>query len=282
MTATRPLHDRIVLTFDFDLTLAPGSVDAMLDILGVDRDRWWHERVKPLADDGWDEILARGFALIQAAKEAGRPLDRELFIETGRGIRPFDGAMEMFDRLRAAAEDEAEGIELEFVILSSGFANVIVETAIAERFDRVWGSSFHFDDAGIAIFVKRTITHPEKALYLEALAKGLDVAGANAPRGTTAPVDEADRHVLYDQMIYVGDGASDLQAFEFLESRGGIAIAINKDDRFSAADEMHAAQRVENLAPPEFSEGSELLRSLSLAVRSAAARVALRRLGQGE
>ena len=212
----------------------------------------------------------------------GRRIDRDTIRETAARIQPYPGVPEMFDRLRAVAETDCPGVKLDFSILSSGFADIIVTTDLAASFNRVWGSAFHQDGDGAAVFVKRTITHPEKALYLAALAKGLGVQGANGPEGTERDVDEADQRFPVDQLIYVGDGASDLNAFGFVEGGGGLAIAVAKGSRFDAEGQMVGGERVENLAPPDFSEGGEMLQSLKLAVRSAAARVALRRSSRGE
>ncbi|MGD9614006.1 MAG: phosphatase [Alphaproteobacteria bacterium] len=280
MRATRALHKRILLTFDFDLTLAPATIDTLLEVLGIEREAWQRERVDPLIGDGWDQILAHGFALIEAARAVGRPLDSAVIRETAARIKPFPGVPEMFDRLRAVAGEIADDIALEFTILSAGFVDIIIDTELAKKFDNIWASQFHFNDDGVVTFVKRTITHPEKVLYLEALGKGLGPAGPNAP-DSAVPVEGSERHAPIDQMIYVGDGASDLQAFRFIEENGGYAIAIAKDDgTFAAQKKMQPDQRVENVAPPDFSGGSELLRSLTLAVKSAAARIELRRLGQ--
>jgi phosphoglycolate phosphatase-like HAD superfamily hydrolase len=282
MTATHEVHDTIGLVFDFDDTLAPDSVGALLAVLGIDRAEWEKRWFHPLVETGWDEILARGYGLINAAKEIGRKIDPDLVLETAQSIEPYPGVMEMFERLRESAEKECRGVTLDFTILSAGFVNVIIKTELAKCFDRVWGSDFHHDESGAAVFVKRTVTHPEKALYLEALSKGLGVEGANAPEGVGRRVDEKDMRFPVDQMIYVGDGGSDLDAFAFTESHGGLAIAVAKDGKFAPEDKMFDGQKIENLAPPDFSEGGEMLRSLQFAVRSAAGRIALRRLSKGE
>ena len=282
MPVTHALHETIALVFDFDLTLAPGSDEALLEVLGIDRDEWNRRWLQPMMESGWDEMLARGYGLIEAAKETGRRVDRAAIRDTARRLQPFPGVPEMFDRLREAAEEVCPGVQLDFTILSSGFADIIVETEISKEFDRVWGSAFHEDASGAAIFVKRTINHPEKALYLAALAKGIPIEGADSPEGTAREVDEAEMRFPLDQLIYVGDGASDLEAFGYVEGGGGLAIAVAKDGRFGAEGKMLKSQKVEDLAPPDFSEGGEMLEALRLAVRSAAARIALRRLGQGE
>jgi hypothetical protein len=88
--------------------------------------------------------------------------------------------------------------------------------------------------------------------------------------------------VPFDQMIYLGDGGSDLHAFGFMKSSGGLAIAIEKDGGFASADAQRPGQRVDNLARPDYSPGTELLESLEHAVTACASRIALRAAGQGE
>jgi len=76
--------------------------------------------------------------------------------------------------------------------------------------------------------MKRIIRHSEKTLYLEAIANDLSVDGANAPEAAGRDVDEHDRHVPYDQMVYIGDGASDLHAFGFITKTGGLSVAVQR------------------------------------------------------
>jgi len=92
-------------------------------------------------------------------------------------------------------------------------------------------------------------------------------------------------HVPFDQIVYVGDGASDMPVFDLLNSRGGFAIAVTKSEAardWGGDGDIRPGRRVENVASADFREGSELLRSLLLAVESIAKRVALRRLSVGE
>lgn len=281
MPATRPFLPRILLAFDFDGTLAQDSLDAMLELYGTSRDDWERRHVEPLGEH-WDEIIRRGQGLIELGRAQGRPLTRDLLDQAGRGLRLFPEVVEMPDRLRAVAGEVHPGIELRFVVLSSGYAEIIAATPVAEAFDRLLASSFHLDGEGRAVCIKRVVSHPEKVLYLEALAKDLGVSGSNAPKAAGGEVPEAERFVPFDQMIYVGDGASDLQAFGLMNREGGLALAVDKDGRFDHAEEQAPGQRVDNLAPPDYSEGGQLLRSLEHAVRACASRIALRALGQDE
>ena len=280
MSATHPYIPRISVVFDFDSTLATDTFDALVGCLGLSRKEFDERYVEPLGD-GWDGIIRRGFALLEAADDVGEPLTEELIARAAKSVRIFDGALEMPDRLRGLARELDAELELEFVVLSSGYAEIIKATGIGEAFDRVWAGTFAFRD-GRAFAVKRIVSHFAKALYLEALAKGIDVNGSNGPEQASSHVAMSDMHTPLDQMIYLGDGLSDLNAFGFLASHGGLCIAIDKDEHFDHEDAMDETQRVDNLAGPSYAEGSELLTSLEHAVRAAASRVALRRLSRGE
>lgn len=281
MPATRPFLPRILLVFDFDRTLGSDSIDAILAVYGVERRDYERDFVEPLGE-GWDAIVARGQALIDLGRAKGRALSRDVMAEAARGVSLFPGALEMPERLRRVARAIHPDIEPRFVVLSSGYAEIIEATPAPEAFDRVLASSFHYGPDGEAVCVKRVVSHPEKVLYLQAIAKDVGIEGANAPRAAGRDVDERDRAAPFDQMIYVGDGASDLLAFGFMNRSGGLAVAVDKDHAFDQADAQRPDQRVDNLAPPDYRPRGELMESLEHAVRACAARIALRALGRGE
>lgn len=281
MPSTRPFLPRVLVVFDFDGTLASDTTDAILDVYGVGREEWARNFEAPLGR-GWDDIIRRGQALIALGRARGRPLSLEVLREAAAAVRPFPGALEMPDRLARIAGQVRPEIEVECIVLSSGYAEVIRATPIRAAFGRLFASTFHFDADGAAVCVKRIVGHAEKSMYLEAIGKGVDVGGANEPEQAGRKVDEHDRAALFDQMVYLGDGASDLHAFGFMLRNGGLAIAIDKDDTFDHADVQRPDQRVDNLARPDYSTDGELMRSLEHAVRACAERVALRALGQGE
>ena len=277
MQVTRPHIPRILLAFDFDRTLAGDSVDAICGAYGVPRDDWERDYEAALGEN-WDDIVRRGQALIHLGRDRGRPLSKEVCAEAAERIELFPGVLEMPDRLRAAAADVADGIELEFVVLSSGYDELISRTAIAGAFDRILASGFESDADGVLYCVKRIVDHPGKALYLEALGKGAEVGGSNAPERAGDPVDPDDMHCPFDQMIYLGDGASDLQAFGFLNRAGGQTIAIAAEGAFDPGTLTHD-QRVDAAPPPDYRAGEPLMEALEHAVRACAHRIALRRIG---
>lgn len=285
-SATRGYINRIALCFDFDRTLSEGSFEKLLARLGVeDGQRWRKEQLQPMLDHGWDEILAKGAQIADLAESQGIEITRDLVEEVGRSLEPFPGVPEALPALRRLGEEVSGGAEVKIYVVSSGFVDIICSSPIADLFDNVLGSSMHFGEDGRLKTIKRTIIHSEKARYLLALAKGLDLTGANEPQDVHRDKPVEEWHVPLDQMIYVGDGGSDIDAFNLIHDEGGIAIAVNASEHgepWQAREHMFDAARVENLAPPDFRDGEEMHRTLTLAVEIVSKKVALRRMSEGE
>jgi phosphoglycolate phosphatase-like HAD superfamily hydrolase len=285
-TATQQAINRIALVFDFDDTLAPDSFRSLLESIGLDEGTFRAERIQPLLHAGWESILARFYCLIEESRSRTKEkITAEHLARVGQATGFFDGVPEMFDRLRHCATAIVPDVAVEFYLLTSGFIEIPLATSIANEFHQMWGCEFHFDEQGGIAFPKLIVAHPEKMRYLLQLAKGLGGDGANDPTDVYRPVPEDEWHVPLNQMIYVGDGASDMPVFTFLHERQGLAIGVFKGE--SAADwdgleEMHTDRRVQNLAAVDYGEESELMQSLTLAVESICKQIALRRLSAGE
>ncbi len=163
-SATKGFYNRIAVVFDFDGTLAPDSYRRLLESIGVDAGKFSKERIQPLVDDGWEEILAKFYCLIEESK--GRDdvaVTREHLARVGRETKLYEGVPEMFGWVRERARQVVPGVDIEFYLLTSGIAAIPRAIPVAGEFEEIWGCEFHFDGAGEISFVKRIITHPEKA-----------------------------------------------------------------------------------------------------------------------
>lgn len=283
--ATTALHNRIALAFDFDETLAPSTFERVLDYCGYEPDSFDKMYIQPLIKEhAWEKPLASTHALVEALKRDGKRLTEADLAEIGRGFPLFDGVPDMFDHVRRTARSIVDDIDVHFYMITAGFAEVPQNSTIADEFDAIFGGAYHFDDDGNLTTAKRIITHHEKMRYLLQIAKGLELEGAN-PSHVYKPIEPDEWFLPVDQMIYLGDGSSDLPAFQFMRERGGIAIGIYAADspqEWDHSEEVYRKRRVENLTPNSYEEGSELLSSILLAVESIAKRIALRKLGRDE
>ena len=205
--------------------------------------------------------------------------------EIGRKYPLFEGADTLVERLRKFAADLDERVELEFVLLTAGFSVIPEKCKIGQQFDRLYAGELLFDEDGRILGAKRIISHVDKVHYIKQLKEGLDLEKVSELENTYLNHNPEDDYVPMSQIIYVGDGSSDMSAFQIVETGGGIAIAIvpeGKEEDWSGYEEMAPERRVHNVAKGDYSEDSELYRSLQLAVRRMVAEIQLLRMGKGE
>ena len=281
-SATKILRNRIVLIFDFDETLGPSTTRTVFDALGLDYAAFKREADERKADM-WQKTLAKADLLRQLSQAPGSPLTRENMEKVGADFPLYDGADTLVERLREHVEEIDDQIEVEFVLLTAGFKTVPAASKIGDQFDRIYGGEYHFDEQGRILGVKRVITHVDKVHYVKQLAQGLNLDDPSELEDTYLRRAPEDYYVPLSQIIYVGDGSSDMSAFQVVEEGGGVAIAVDPDDGdWDGYDQMAPDRRVHNIAKAQYKDGDELMEALRLATTMMTHRIQLLRLGEGE
>jgi haloacid dehalogenase-like hydrolase len=282
---TKPRSNRIAVVFDFDDTLVQDTVDALLSSLGIDALKFRQERIRPLIDKGWDKILARFYALIEESKRQDNKITQEYIAKFGQELAPFDGVTEMFDHLRQCAYELNAKVEVEFYLITCGMVEIARHNCIAPNFKAMWGCEFSYGENGGIEFIKKIVTHTEKTRCLFELTKGLDDSNKDGKTFVYRDLPKEELHVPLTQVIYVGDGESDIPCFSLMNQEQGTAIALYKDitpEEWGQDLSITQSQRVTNLAPVDYNKNSELMRSLTLAVESLCKQISLQELSFGE
>ena len=278
-TSTKPFANRLAVVFDFDETLAADTFVLLLKDLGLDVDAFKQERVQPLIDDGWDKYLARAYCLIEESNRRS-PEDKitqKRLAKVGKELKPFVGVSTMFESLRQCARKVINDVEVEYYLISGGFIEMARNTSIASNFKAMWGCQFFYGDDGEIKFIKQQMTNTEKTSYLYHLSKGIDTDKEKDLMYAYSTVSEDKLHIPLTQVIYVGDGASDAPCFAVVNQSGGIGIGLYKNlsaQVWSEQDKIDVNQRVDNLALPNYSDNSELMQSLTLAVEGICKQIA--------
>lgn len=284
--ATKPVSNCIAVVFDFDDTLVPDTVDSLLESCGISHSKFRQEQIQPLVDQGWDKILARFYALIEESQQNSQhKITKDSLTKFGQELAPFEGVTEMFDRLRQRAHELNPDVELEFYLITCGMVEIARHNCIAPYFKAMWGCEFHYGEDGGVEFLKKIVTHTEKTRYLFQLSKGIEHHKDDGQMFVYRDVPPEELHVPLNQVIYVGDGASDIPCFSVMNQENGVAIGVYKDqtpEEWQEVANISQSQRVANLAPADYREDSELLRSLLLAVESMCKQISLHQLSVGE
>lgn len=282
--ATRITTNRIAVVFDFDETLTPkDSFAVLLESCGFDPEAFKKNRVQALTDQGWEKYLARAYTLVKEAQQRAGSITKDKLAEVGRNIQLYKGTEDLFARLQRRIHGISEDIDLEFYLISGGFADIPRNTAIAKDFKQMWGCELHYNEAGAVEFIKRQMTHTEKTRYLYYLSEGIkesdndkDLIYNYSSRQTK------DLHVPLSQVVYVGDGASDVPCFDAINQYGGMAIGIYPEgssvEDWKYMENISEEQRLSNLVSAGFEEDSDLMQSLYLCVECIAKQIVLSQL----
>ena len=117
---------------------------------------------------------------------------------------------------------EIEGVVVKHYLVSSGLTEIIEGTSIFPKFANVFASEYWFDAYDLP-FPKRVITDTGKTQYLFRINKGMEDQFASI--NTHMP--EAARPIPFSNMIYFGDGETDVPSMALLKKNGGHAIAVH-------------------------------------------------------
>jgi hypothetical protein len=130
---------------------------------------------------------------------------------------------------------------------------------------------------GAIEFPKKIISFTDKTRYLFQINKGLiGKSSRGKPFEVNKKVKADQLRIPLRNMIYVGDGYTDIPCFSLLKQNEGFAIGVyDKHDRKKRdkAWEFVQDERVSNLLSADYSEGSDLCNTLEMAVRSILSRM---------
>ncbi len=275
------MSDVIAIVFDFDDTLAPDSTSGFLEHIGVDTADFWANHVDPLLSDGWDPVPAYLYAMIELSRSQKHGLiTQPLLANWGQSLPLHAGVTSLFARLRNQVREIQPQVQLEFYLISSGIGDVVRHTTIASEFTQIWASEFIFDANGGIEFPRRVVSFTDKTRYLFHVQKGIiGSAFESQPFEVNRKVPEDRLRVPFDQMIFVGDGYTDVPCFSLVRQAGGIAFGVwdpKHRDKRSRAWGFIEDGRVNNLNQARYDENAELYQWLEEAVTSLAKRIAVK------
>ena len=271
------MHDTIAIIFDFDDTLAPDSTSGYLKQVGIkDLKKFWKTDVEALLNDGWDPVPAYLYQIIKSSQTGltNKPISKESLQAWGKELPLHEGVKKVFQRLRAIAKDTNPRVNIEFYLVSSGIGDILRNTPIAKEFKDIWASEFHYDDAGNISIPKRIVSFTDKTRYIFHIQKGIvGPAFQNKPFEVNKKLTPEQIRVPIKNMIFVGDGYTDIPCFSLVKNNGGIAIGVydkHHNEKWGNAYQFLQDSRVSNINAADYSENSELNNILGMAVKKMA------------
>ena len=266
----------MAIVYDFDGTLAPGDVQERQFIpdVGMTPDDFWKGVDRLARENQADGTLMYMYEMLKKAGEAGVPVRREDFRAGSQNIEFYEGVPVWFDRVNMYGREA--GVRIEHYIVSSGKVEIIEGTSIAPKFAKIYASKFLFDENGVAVWPALAINYTTKTQYLFRINKGAhDLSDNDA---INRYVEKKDRPVPFENMVYIGDGVTDVPCFRLVKDQGGLSIAVYRPRARNArerAKQFVREGRVHRAVPANYSEDGDLDRLVRDYIKLVAAREAL-------
>ena len=258
----------VALVYDFDSALATDAMQLNAE-LGLTPGEFqspgeFRAEVDRLARDHQaDEMLMAMYLLLRKAAERGAPVTREALRAQGRQLEFHPGVRDWFGRMQEYGA--GRGVRVAHYIVSSSHAEVIEGTPLAGLVDGSHASRFLFDADGVAVWPALSVNCAARTEFLLSICQG------------AAPDD---RPVPFENMVYLGNGATDASCCRLVKERGGLAVAVfapeTRHARRSAqqpVDEGH----VHGAAPADYTADGPLDRLVKSSIELAGNRAALSR-----
>jgi len=271
-------QNTIAIVYDYDQTLSPSYMqdEVVFPTFGIDGKSFWRRCSEFVRDQGYDSELAYMKVLLDTLG-MDRPTNDELR-RLGADLNFYKGLPEMFDDFREnllTTEQREQGITVEHYIISSGMKVLIEGSRLAPYVRAIFGCEFAEDEQGRITFPKRVISHTQKTQFLFRINKGLlDMA-----QDVNDHMEASIRPIPFPNMIYLGDGPTDVPCFTVMRKNDGHAIAVyNPDDPervgFKKCYQLSThADLVRHIAPADFRGGSHLRLLLEQMVDEIASRI---------
>ena len=249
----------MAIAYDFDGTLAPGNMQEydFIPKLRMKSKGFWDEVTSHAREQNADQILAYMHLMLKKAESAEVKVRKSDFHKYGEQIKMFPGVAEWFQRINEYGREK--NIRVEHYIVSSGLREMVEGTSIAKEFQAIYASGFMYDHHGVACWPALAINYTTKTQYLFRINKGsLDVYD-NSIINSYVPHEQ--RPVPFENMIFIGDGETDIPCMRLVKDQGGHSISVykpNKNGAKKAAEQLLNDKRVTLIAPADYREGKTI------------------------
>ena len=257
----------MAIIYDFDKTLCTSDMQnyGFIPALGMTPDEFWGKTGEFSAKTGVERILSYMYMMIKLAKEKGISLTKKWLNSLGKDIVYFNGVETWFKRINEYGKNC--GVKVEHYLVSSGTQEIINGCSIAKEFKEIYGCEFYYDPTtNEPIWPKLAINYTQKTQYFFRISKGVK------KNEDDNKVNEktVGRRIPYENIVYLGDGMTDVPCMVLVKKNGGKSIAVyNKKDRKNVSSLLRG-ERVNFACVADYSENSDLENTLKLIIDSVA------------
>ncbi|MBR3908575.1 MAG: haloacid dehalogenase-like hydrolase [Clostridia bacterium] len=242
--------------YDFDKTLCTRDMQeyGFIPSLNMTSQEFWGEVGTLSKEKVMDPILAYLYHMLKKAQEKDISITKDSLVSLGGDIQYYPGVEEWFESINEYGREN--GVEIEHYVISSGIKEIIEGSTINKHFKKVYACEFLYDQNGKAVWPKLTVNYTNKTQFLFRINKGVLDVWEDEKLNAFVPEDE--RRVPFKNMIYIGDGLTDVPCMRLVKANNGQSIAVFHKRKKEIAAQLLAENRVDFITEANYSKNSEL------------------------
>jgi hypothetical protein len=250
---------KIALCYDFDGTLCSGYMQnqKLIPDCNIDIGKFWSEVTQYSRDNKMDPTLSYMLLLEDKMHQSNLEITKQNFQNYGKQLELFKGVNEWFSRIKQYGK--INNVEIEHYIISSGLTNMIEGCAFNDQIDRIYACEYIFKN-GRGHWPKLSVNYSNKVQFIYRIHKGAfevhDQDGVNQKKYFGDHI-----HVPFENMIFFGDGETDVPTFNVLNKNNGKSVCVYEDKNqksIDIANKLFSDGRVHHLVKNDYTENSEI------------------------
>jgi hypothetical protein len=260
----------IAIIYDFDGTLSPQPMQeyTIFPKLDIKPKKFWEEVARTNKGIKGEEIITYMMLMLEKANQQKLRITKKDLGQMAKQIKFFKGVTTYFERINKFVAKESKGkVKIRHYIISCGLKEILDKINIKKHFHNIFACEYHYDQYGAPTYPKLVVTATVKTQFLFRINKGREELTENINEF----MDEADRPIPFSNMIYIGDGLTDVPCMTVTTKNGGYAVAVStpgKRQNLKTCKELFKASRVDFIAEANYTNNSKLDKYLKMTMKT--------------
>ncbi|MEC7832707.1 MAG: haloacid dehalogenase-like hydrolase [Pseudomonadota bacterium] len=259
------MQNKIAIVYDFDGTLTPKTMQeyTIIPKLGIESKSFWNSIQKESNSTGGELMMIYMRHLLDEANKRNVKISKNIFQKMGKDIIYYNGVKRWFSSINKYVKNLSKDVQISHYIISAGHSEILNGVSIKKYIKKIFASEYFYNRQGHAIFPKIVVTDTTKTQYLFRINKGKEVLS----QSINMHMPENKRPIPFHNMIYIGDGMTDVPSMALIKKAGGHSIAVfqkSQKKQIKICKQLLNAKRVDFIAHANYSTESELFKRTCL------------------
>jgi hypothetical protein len=231
----------------------------LLPEIGIKNGRkFWERANEESKRTNGEEIVTYMRLMLEESQSRHYPVTVQRLKKLAKNIDYFPGVKTYFKRINDYVKKEFHNqIKIRHYVISAGLKEIISGTPIAGYFHKIFASEYYYDEYGAAVFPKVIVNDTLKTQFIFRINKGKE----NLSESINLHMPVHLRPIPFQNILYIGDGLTDVPCMTVIRKNGGYALAVYKSrdpQGKKTCKELLKAERVDFITRADYKSTSEL------------------------